>query len=391
MATTPREYAASVAPAQGELHGSSVASLAEKSAAASSRQGVIAALLGSPKNFSFVQAVRLLALCGQQQYGSYDAFLRRGLKVVPELSLAHPPTDIVDIRCITPPSADSEQEGSRETDEASETASSFQKTASAKPPLPRYRIEATFLSLYGTASPLPTFYTEELFEEARQDLSASRDFLDIFSQTLYRLYCKAHTTYKLGFRSHEQRDPRIQLVQYCLMGLGGEALRHSAAAQQSDLRFAGEFSRHARSAAGLQHYLSRRLGHSYTRIEQCVERHMPIPPDQLCRLGRAVLNGENAIGTHVCDRSGKFRIHLHRLDAAGMEGTAPGGAHRASLENAVRKYLNVPLSYDLVRHVAPGTLAGTRLGQTSRLGVNTVLTLPAQNPQRAYVSYRSNP
>jgi len=35
----------------------------------------------------------------------------------------------------------------------------------------RFLITATFLGLYGVSSPLPTFYTEDLMDEASQDIA----------------------------------------------------------------------------------------------------------------------------------------------------------------------------------------------------------------------------
>lgn len=365
MAATPREHASAVAPLPH--------SAALPKTAGVGREAVLERLIAKPKNFSFVQALRLLILCGREEYAGQEAFLRRGVKIVPELSLAHPSTDIVSIQDCTPPPVrdDNAPEGSPQS-----------------APLSRYTMTATFLSLYGTSSPLPTFYTEELLEEARQDTSASRDFLDIFNQTLYRLYYRAYNKYKLGFRTREQQDAGLRHLQYCLLGMGDENLRRSAGTRESDLRFIGQFTRHARSASGLKFYLGQRAGHADMQIEQCVERHMPIPADQLCRLGQARLNGESAIGIRIHDRSGKFRIHLRGMDDKAMQRFAPGGESRSVLENAVRQYLNIPLSYDLVRHAAPNSLNGTRLGQDSRLGVASVLTVPAQNPARAYISYQ---
>lgn len=326
---------------------------------------VVEKLLERPKTFSFVQAVRLITLFGRASYGGEGAVLHKGLKVVPDLSLGHPSTDIVSIR---------------------------RETAAAEGALPRYSVVATFLSLYGASSPLPTFYTEELLDEARQGESASRDFLDIFNQALYTLYYQAYNKYKLGLRSREEKARSLWDMQYSLLGMGGETLRREAGTSERDLRFIGLFSRHAHSAHGLRQYLALRLDYTSIDIEQCVERNMPIPEDQLCRLGRAALNGETAIGRTIRDVGGAFRVHLRDLDESAALRFQPGGEGRAALETAVRHYLSLPLGYDIVLHVRANSLSGARLGNpaSGRIGMNAFMVRPAGHPARTYVAYRQN-
>ena len=50
-----------------------------------------------PAAFSYAQLMRLLCLEWQDKYGGRDAFLQRGVHVIPYLSLSFPPSDIVDL------------------------------------------------------------------------------------------------------------------------------------------------------------------------------------------------------------------------------------------------------------------------------------------------------
>ena len=320
-------------------------------------------LLEKPRSFAFIQAVRLLMLAHRKPDESADDFLRRALRIRPELSLAHPGTDI--------------------------SALDKHPTPDTAPPGTGslYDVVATFLSLYGASSPLPTFYTEELIEEARADESASRDFLDIFNQSLYVLYYQAYNFYKLEQRTVELGDKTLGTLQYSLLGMGLEALRQNGGTQLADLAYIDLFSRHTRTAAGLAAYVRARTGAPDISVEQCVPRRVTIPRDQRARTGMARL-GEAVIGKSVADRQGAFRIHVHGLDAQGLAHFAPGGQGREELENAVLRYLSSPLAWDIVLHAKKDALPGARLG-ASRLGASAFLSREYHAPPASYRWYRT--
>jgi len=310
---------------------------------------LIQRLLQNPQSFSFIQAVRLLSLHERDKFGGENAFLEQGLSVIPQLSLGHPSTDITTIQ-----------------------------KKSEKPPL--YEMEATFLALYGTSSPLPTFYTEELLEEARNDESTSRDFLNIFNQVLYTQYYKAFNRYKLPLRTLEQKDQSLLRLQYALMGFGNPHLRKKAHITFEDLRFIKSFARHSRSAHGLGTYLSWRLKVAHVEVEQCVFRQMPIPKAQYCLLGQdSARLGDAVLGTTVPDLNGKIRIHMKELDTADMVRFAYREKDHEQVDNSIRQYLTTLPEYDIILHAKKEAMPCTQLGfhNKARLGINAFLTDPS--------------
>lgn len=323
---------------------------------------VIRLLLERPRAFAFGQAVRLLMLAHRRPGESEDAFLRRALRIRPELSLAHPGTDIAALEA-RPRDGEEPDDG------------------------PLYDITATFLSLYGASSPLPTFYTEELMEEARADESAGRDFLDIFNQALYVLYCRACNFHRLELRSVEQEDRRLEILQFSLLGMGLDSLRERGRATQADLAHIALFGRHTRTAAGLEAYVRARTGAPDVSVEQCVPRRVAIPADQRARAGAARL-GSAVIGGSVVDLQGGFRLHVHGLDERGLEDFAPGGEGRRNLEDAVRRYLSSPLAWDLVLHAKAGVRGGGRLGG-ARLGATAWLRRRGDAPAARWRWHRT--
>jgi len=114
-------------------------------------------LLEKGHAFSFFQVIRLLRLFAMQPFRTQTppSELSQTIQIKPNLSLAFPASDV----------------------------ESVQELGDHKDL--RFLITANFMGLYGTASPLPTFYTEDLIDEAADDESVSRDFIDILNQRLF--------------------------------------------------------------------------------------------------------------------------------------------------------------------------------------------------------------
>ena len=139
---------------------------------------IIQTLMAKSTPFSFAQTVRLLLhqiSIDQHESISLKEILENHIRIRPELSLRFPGTDITRIEKIS------------------------------EDPV-KYLISATFLGLYGSSSPLPTFYTEDLIEEFNDDKSIKRDFLDIINYSIYPLFFKIWSKYRLFYKICEEKD-----------------------------------------------------------------------------------------------------------------------------------------------------------------------------------------
>ncbi|WP_298437185.1 type VI secretion system baseplate subunit TssG [Geobacter sp.] len=214
---------------------------------------IVEELLARGHEFSFIQALRLLRAAAPRDDGPAPR-----IRVRPELSLAFPASDIKRVK---------------RTDDG-------------------YLVTATFLGLYGQASPLPTFYTEELIEEEAADLSAARDFLDLVNQRFYELFEACATKYRLFFREAEDGNEDVRERLFCAAGLGEPEHRAGFPEPRSLLRYMGLLFLQPRSALGLKTLLSDALGVPVEIIE-CVPRWMTIPDDQRYCLGvQGTLGGD---------------------------------------------------------------------------------------------------
>ena len=306
------------------------------------RNALLEELLEGGRKFSFFQAVRLLnRVAGAQGSGKGKAPIR----MRPKLSLAFPPADIDAIEQLA---VDGESV---------------------------FRINANFFSLYGTTSPLPTFYTEDLLAEAADDESVSRDFLDILHHRLYVLFYQSWKKYLLFLQVAEEIEADALERLYCLLGLAHGDLSSAAGEPYGLLRYIGLFTQYPRSAAGLTALLDDALQGVPLRIIPCVFRLARIPEDQRLRMGLSGsrLGIDSYVGQEIEDRMGQFRIEIGPLDQAEFLRFTPGQPGHQKLVALTDLYLTEPLVLEIELILAPNQARTATLGDPvcSVLGVTT--------------------
>jgi type VI secretion system protein ImpH len=306
-------------------------------------------LTGTPKRFSYFQALRLLQrTAGDGQ--AFSAFLHEHVRIRPPVSLGFADVDVSDIRDI----------------------STQDRT--------RFEITANFLGLYGPASPLPTYYTEELIDELFEEETVKRDFLDIFNDRLFKLFYESWSKYRLAVKILDEKDPDSLKRIYSLIGLAEPEMRRRLPESDALLRYAGLFLCHPRSALGLQTLIADFFDLPAVEIEQCAEREVPIDADQrfLTGVQACVLGEDSHIGSRISDYSSKIRIRCGPLDHDRFHEMAPGTELFDQLTRVINAYLDQPLSVDIrfiVREdqIRPATLGGP---QWCQLGYHTWLISP---------------
>lgn len=309
---------------------------------------IIQDLLDNGRVFSFFQAVRLLRQHIKSAPATESEAVGDLVRMRPRLSLAFPSADIDRIEQL-------EVQGRS-----------------------GYRITANFLGLYGTASPLPTFYTEDLLSEASQDEAVSRDFIDILNQRLYALLFQGWLKYRLFFQIAEEKNGAHLERLFCLLGLGSEGLHRRPEQSGHDmglLRYIGLFTQFPRSAAGLRTLLSDALRGVPLQIVPCVSRKTRIPEFQRLRVGStgSRLGLDAYLGEEIEDRMGKFRIRIGPLNQAGFLDFVPDRAGYATLTGLTELYMTEPLAYEVELVLAARQARTVCLGDPVRavLGVTT--------------------
>jgi type VI secretion system protein ImpH len=301
---------------------------------------IVEELLTKSSRFSYVQALRLLRFA----YNDEENPLEDKLRTRARLSMEFPNSDIVSI----------------------EKDKDF------------INLYVTFMGLYGESSPLPTFYTEALLEEKRNDKSVMREFIDIFNIPLYQTYFKVWLKNQIGIRLNEFNDSKIENLLSLFCGVPQKNMRQSYEKEFSLLKYAGLNMVYPRSAEALRALISDIIDYDKIEIEQCVATMAPIPSKQFCALGQenSSLDEDLHLGNKIKDRMGKFRIEIFDLDADTFNALLPGGKKYHTIQKSVALYLGNELSWDLKltllesvkTSVTLGALKGTMLGMNSWLG-----------------------
>ncbi len=314
---------------------------------ADSAAGLKQQLLEEGPAFSFFQVVRLLRHLILQSSGIHEPPLdfNKTIRIQPNLSLAFPASDV---------------ESVQEVGDAEE---------------PRFLITANFLGLYGPASPLPTFYTEELIEEAAGDESVSRNFIDILNQRLFALLFECWGKYRQSLKVLEEESSAYIERLFCLLGLGEVSFRKHISEPHRLLRYIGLFTQFPHSALGLKTLLNDAVGGMPIQVIPCVKRTAKIPENQTLRLGASGcrLGMDTYLGDELPDRMGKFRIRLGPLTREAFKRFSPGSENFNRVSFLTDLYFVESLEYELELILAEREALTACLGDPARatLGVDT--------------------
>ena len=323
----------------------------------SSRVALIEQLLREGRQFGFFQTARLLQLDARAR-----GISEHGIQFRPRLSLAFPDADIHDV--VRLPAVNGKSGDSTEQPQA-------------------VQVTVNFGGLYGVDSPLPTFYTEELITERREDRHATRGLLDLLHRVLYPLLYQAWHKPRLQLRINEEKDLRALQYLHAFAGIQHQS-QHSLQRRADMLRYAGLLAQRPKSALGLQCLLSDAMAPAKVQIRPCVPSHSTIPADQRCQLGvQACSLGEDSVlGEQVHERSSHLDIHLRDLEVPHFESLLPGQEEHARLCTLIQLYLDSPLVVTVSLHPKAAQMQTTQLGQGvwSCLGLGTWLAPSSKQP-----------
>lgn len=304
------------------------------------------------RRFSFFQIVRLL----EQFYRPAARIGREGpasreiIRFRPDVSLLFPASDLVEIERIASPEAD----------------------------LPRYRVTTSFLGLYGTTSPLPLFYTEEVLQRDPEGDTA-RAFIDLFHHRFISLFFRCWSKYRYPVQFDGEGNDEFSRRIFGLIGLGTpELLERTGIPSVRWLRYAGLMNQRPRSASALEGILHDFFGGITVGIEQCTKRWISIKNEQRNSLGRANcrLAIDASLGEKVLGRGGTFRISLGPMGYEMFLSFLPVGTFWGQLDSLVCLFVTDRLEFDIelkVRQAEIPRLQITTAGR-SRLGWSSWLS-----------------
>jgi type VI secretion system protein ImpH len=298
--------------------------------------------------FSFFQAVRLLQQLRPEapRIGFQGPPGKEIVRLRPALNLEFASSDVESIREVPGPAGSSS-----------------------------YEITTNFLSLYGAVSPLPIYYTEDLL--GQDDESLQRDFMDLFHHRLLSLFYRCWEKYRFAIQFTGTQDDYYSRRLLLLLGVDPDTRTpdHPVPAYRYT-GLAGLLTQIPHSAASLQAILGDYFGDIPVRVESCVGRHLPIPADQLNRLGveNCSLGQNLSLGERVFDRACTFRVALGPLELEDFLSFLPPGEATAQLRELVDHFNGDGLDYEVEISIRREAIPPLQLsGRTALLGWSTWL------------------
>jgi len=315
-------------------------------------------MLEKANRFSFFQLVRLLQALHPKAVpvGYQGPPGQECIRFKPRLDLSFAPSDVAEIRRVSPP------EGP-----------------------PRFEVETTFLGLYGTVSPLPSFYTEQLLDVS--DSVLIRGLLDLFHHRLLSLFYRVWEKYSFGVPDSEKGHDLIARRFLCLIGFDYEmpAPEGMFLKPRALLSQAGLAAQQPRSAVSLERILQNSFPDLSIEVEQCVARWVEVPREQRNRLSseNCYLGKDCTLGTSVMTRLNTFRIHVGPVASLKyFQLLLPTEALMLRLREVVDLFNVDNLDYEVRVRVKPEAIPGLRLSEpAARLGWSTWIGERPDTPQ----------
>jgi len=327
---------------------------------------LIGRLLARGWEFAFFQAVWLLEQTAGDHVpvGGRGPVARERLRFRPDPGLSFPPVDVLHVQELID----------------SGTGQSF------------YRVDVTFMGLYGVSTPLPLHYAVSILRSVEPALDKSgqvaapapgeglarpagstpvRDFLDLLHHRLLSLFYRAWTKYRYHVTfAMPGRDVMSDYFLWLIgcspkwgaADLGVEPIRM--------LRYAGLFTQRPRTGAGLEGLLFDYWGGVPTQVEQCVGRWVTLKPEDLNRAGLAnsALGVDLTVGEQVYDLNGCFNVVIGPMDWPAYLSFLPDGSRFAQTEALVRLYQQDPLACSIEIRLQAGEVPEMMLSSDDRAG-----------------------
>lgn len=321
---------------------------------------VIRSLLEKGRRFSFFQAVRLLERIrpGSVHVGRQGPAARESIRLRPSKSLGFPRSDLESVEIL-------EDSG-------------------------RYQITSTFLGLYGSTSPLPTYYSQELLWQDDSE-NCVRDFLDLFHHRLLSLFFRCWTKYRYFVRYMAGGTDEVSGNLLSLVGLATDGLRAASPVSPVMLiRYAGLITQRPHGAEALRAILTTWFGGLRIEVCQLVHRWVRLPLNRRNHLGRSSTTvGEDLVlGARVSDRAGKFRVVVGPVGWERFQRFLPDGDEFAVLVALTRLFVTDPLEFDVEVRLKGDEVPRLRLGGASPYRVGWTTWVPADDMEDQAVVFR---
>ncbi|MDR3356758.1 MAG: type VI secretion system baseplate subunit TssG [Spirochaetaceae bacterium] len=228
-----------------------------------------------------------------------------------------------------------------------------------------------FIGLLGINGPMPLEFTSYVYQRSFNHFDHTwRRFLDIIHHRIHVLYYRAFAQNEQSISFDRPDDDPIQNIIKSLTGLPAGMDFGGKTNEKIMLSFSRNFSFTAKNREGLEDILRRlvlrRLLKTNVKVNDFVVAAYDLEPDDYAQLGNtntALLGVNLQIGRKYLSATHQFEIEIGPVDSAEYRLLfAKAGLFLDILLRTIRLYLDRPLKYTLLIHLARGVVQPARLG-----------------------------
>ncbi|WP_022665667.1 type VI secretion system baseplate subunit TssG [Desulfospira joergensenii] len=259
------------------------------------------------------------------------------------------------------------------------------------------RMEVAFMGLIGPSGLLPNWYNELALERRKNKDHAFIDFLNIFHHRLISLFYLAWKKQRFPENYAPGAGDRLSRYILSLAGLGTSGMVGLLGLPRESLTFyAGLLSLPVASAAGIEAAIEYFSG-APTRVDQFVERDVPLEPQDCTKLGsaNASLGIDAVCGTRVRECQTKFRVNLGPIDYTAYTRFIPMGDLLLPVFSLIRYMVGIEFEFEirvfLKKEEVPSCVLGEKGPGRVFLGWTTWAASPGHEfTENPYITFEEN-
>lgn len=210
-----------------------------------------------------------------------------------------------------------------------------------------YFLNVNLPGLYGNASPLPKFFTEELVQASHKDQNQARVFLDLIHQRLYQLLFAASIQPLPHFSENGRKN--IHDFMFFMVGFKDDIWLQNFPDPAFILRNINTIRHQKGTVIGLRNLVQNIFGTAQVDIEQCVARQVDISSRQQLGLNRQAnqLSFSAVLGGTTEDTQSKIIVSIAPVLAKEYKKWCLTPKYWSALQSLIRYFVGQALLVDL--------------------------------------------
>jgi len=230
----------------------------------------------------------------------------------------------------------------------------------------RADMDVAFMGLVGPSGLLPDWYNQLALDRVRKKDHTFVDFLDIFHHRLISLFYLAWKKQRFPENYQPGAGDRLSRYLLSLAGLGTSGMVGLLGLPRESLTFySGLLSLPVASAAGIEAAIEYFSG-AQVRVEQFVERDVPLEKEDCTRLGsaNAILGQDTVCGTYIKECQTKFSVNLGPMGYLEYQRFIPLGDLILPVFSLIRYMVGIEFEFEIRIFLKKEEVPGCVLGET---------------------------